>query len=56
MDFLNMFYRNQMALFYFAPVKLKRAYYNPEEYTTLREFYNLIVKKHNEQIVFKKKK
>lgn len=35
---------------------LKRAIYAPEEYNTLREFYNMIVKKHNEQIVFKKKK
>ncbi len=35
---------------------LKRAYYLPEEYEMLREFYNIVVKKHNEQIVFKKKK
>jgi hypothetical protein len=34
----------------------KRAFFDPEEYDTLREFFNLIVKKHNEQIVFKKKK
>ncbi|HEX7845611.1 MAG TPA: transglutaminase-like domain-containing protein, partial [Chitinophagaceae bacterium] len=37
-------------------VRIKRAYFEPEEYETLREFFNLIVKKHNEQIVFKKKK
>ena len=37
-------------------VKLDRAYYEPDEYVNLREFFNLIVKKHNEQIVFKKKK
>lgn len=37
-------------------IRLKRAYYQPEEYKLLREFFNLIVKKHNEQIVFKKKK
>ncbi len=37
-------------------LKLKRAYYQPEEYEMLREFFNLVVKKHNEQIVFKKKK
>lgn len=37
-------------------IRLKRAYYMPEEYDLLREFFNLIVKKHNEQIVFKKKK
>ena len=37
-------------------IVLKRAYYLPEEYEMLREFFNLVVKKHNEQIVFKKKK
>src|ERR1043165_860944 len=37
-------------------IRLKRAYYLPDEYETLREFFNLIVKKHNEQIVLKKKK
>lgn len=37
-------------------VKLDRAYYEPDEYVNLREFFNLIVKKHNEQIVLKKKK
>jgi hypothetical protein len=37
-------------------IRLKRAYYLPEEYELLREFFNLIVKKHSEQIVFKKKK
>ncbi len=37
-------------------VKLSRANYSPEEYELLREFFNLVVKKHSEQIVFKKKK
>jgi transglutaminase-like putative cysteine protease len=37
-------------------IRLKRAYYDPTEYSTLREFFNLVVKKHNEQIVLKKKK
>ncbi len=37
-------------------IQLKRAYYLPEEYEMLREFFNIVVKKHNEQIVFKKKK
>ncbi len=37
-------------------IVIKRAYFVPEEYEILREFFNLIVKKHNEQIVFKKKK
>ena len=37
-------------------IKLARAYFEPDEYEGLREFFNLVVKKHNEQIVFKKKK
>ena len=37
-------------------LKLTRSYYQPEEYDMLREFFNLVVKKHGEQIVFKKKK
>jgi hypothetical protein len=37
-------------------VKIDRAFFEPDEYEGLREFFNLIVKKHNEQIVFKKKK
>ena len=36
-------------------ITLKRAYYIPDEYEILREFFNIIVKKHNEQIVLKKK-
>jgi hypothetical protein len=35
---------------------VKRAYFLPEEYEGLREFYAMIVKKQNEQIVFKKKR
>jgi hypothetical protein len=37
-------------------IRISRTYFSPEEYGMLREFFNLIVKKHNEQIVFKKKK
>ncbi len=37
-------------------IQFKRSTFLPEEYESLREFFNLIVKKHNEQIVFKKKK
>jgi hypothetical protein len=37
-------------------LRLKRSYFQPEEYEMLREFFNLVVKKHGEQIVFKKKK
>jgi Domain of Unknown Function with PDB structure (DUF3857)/Domain of Unknown Function with PDB structure (DUF3858)/Transglutaminase-like superfamily len=36
-------------------LRIKRSYFMPEEYSMLREFFNLVVKKHNEQIVFKKK-
>lgn len=36
-------------------VKLVRSYFVPDEYEILREFFALIVNKHNEQIVFKKK-
>lgn len=36
-------------------VKLSRAQYGPDEYDSLREFYDMIVKKHAEQIVLKKK-
>ena len=37
-------------------LKFTRATFQPEEYAMLREFFNLVVKKHSEQIVFKKKK
>jgi hypothetical protein len=37
-------------------IKVARANFDPEEYDLLREFFNLIVSKHSEQIVFKKKK
>lgn len=37
-------------------IKLARTLFMPEEYETLREFFNLIVTKQAEQIVFKKKK
>jgi len=36
--------------------KLNKAYFPPEEYATLREFFDLVVKKQAEQIVLKKKK
>lgn len=37
-------------------VVLKKANFQPEEYNSLREFFGYIVKKHSEQIVFKKQK
>lgn len=36
-------------------LSIKRAVFSPEEYNTLREFFNQVVKKQAEQIVFKKK-
>lgn len=36
-------------------IRIKRAFFMPDEYDMLREFFNLVVKKHSEQIVFKKK-
>ncbi len=37
-------------------VILKKANFSPEEYNSLRDFFGYVVKKHSEQIVFKKKK
>ncbi len=37
-------------------IKMSRTYFLPKEYEILREFFNLIVSKQSEQIVFKKKK
>jgi transglutaminase-like putative cysteine protease len=37
-------------------LRMKRSYFMPDEYEMLREFFNLVVKKHSEQIVLKKKK
>ncbi len=37
-------------------IVIKRTFFQPEEYDILREFFNMIVKKQNEQVVLKKKK
>lgn len=37
-------------------IKLNKAVFSSEDYNTLRDFFAFIVKKQNEQIVFKKKK
>ncbi|MFL5786461.1 MAG: transglutaminase domain-containing protein, partial [Flavisolibacter sp.] len=37
-------------------IKINRTLFLPDEYDLLREFFNMVVKKQNEQIVFKKKK
>lgn len=39
-----------------SKLKFKRALFAPEEYEMLRGFFSYVVAKHNEQIVFKKKK
>lgn len=36
-------------------IRIKRTFFSPEEYDILREFFSHVVKKHAEQIVFKKK-
>jgi hypothetical protein len=36
-------------------IKINKSFFVPEEYPVLREFFNLVVKKQSEQIVFKKK-
>ena len=36
-------------------IRMKKAYFPPEEYNSLRDFFGYIVKKESEQIVFKKK-
>lgn len=37
-------------------IRLNKANFKPEDYASLRDFFGFIVKKQNEQIVFKKKK
>lgn len=37
-------------------IKLQRALFAPEEYESIREFFAMVVNKHSEQIVLKKKK
>jgi hypothetical protein len=37
-------------------IKITRSYFLPSEYKILHDFFNLVVNKHNEQIVFKKAK
>ncbi len=39
----------------YSRLKINRSFFSIEEYQMLREFFNLVVKKHAEQIVFKKK-
>lgn len=41
---------------FLCKLKISRAFFGNEEYHNLRQFFNLVVNKQNEQIVFKKKK
>ena len=47
---------NKGKISFRSRIRLTRSYFLPEEYEILREFFNLVVNKHSEQIVFKKKK
>jgi hypothetical protein len=48
-------FRSETDITIRSRVVFKRTYYQPEDYEVLREFFNMIVKKQNEQIVLKKK-
>jgi hypothetical protein len=37
-------------------LRMRRTFFQPEDYENLRAFFSMIVKKHNEQIVFRKSK
>ncbi len=43
-------------IFLRSRLKIEKTHFVPEDYEILREFFSLVVMKHNEQIVFKKKK
>ncbi|TWV99625.1 DUF3858 domain-containing protein [Chitinophaga pinensis] len=46
---------NETAIQFRSRIKLSRAVFAPDEYTELRRFYDMIVKKQSEQIVLKRK-
>lgn len=48
--------RSESGVQFRCRIKLNRATFQPEDYTSLRGFFDLIVKKQAEQIVLKKKK
>lgn len=47
--------QNENSIQFRSRVKLSRAVFAPDEYNSLREFFDMIVKKQSEQIVLKKK-
>jgi hypothetical protein len=50
------FVSNGQSLQFRSRLTLKRAFFAPEEYQSLRDFFALVVKKQNEPVVFRKKK
>ena len=47
---------DEQSIHFRSRIRLMKANYKPEDYTTLRNFFAEIVKKQSEPIVFKKKK
>jgi transglutaminase-like putative cysteine protease len=54
--FQYMIAKNENIIQFRSRIKLNKATFPPEEYVTLRDFFDMIVKKQGEQIVLKKKK
>lgn len=54
--FEYIFSKNDNEINFRSRLKLDKATFLPDDYEYLRGFYDYIVKKHAEQIVFKKKK
>ncbi|HEY1164361.1 MAG TPA: transglutaminase domain-containing protein [Chitinophaga sp.] len=54
--FQYMIARTENIIQFRSRIKLNKATFPPEEYATLRDFFDMIVKKQGEQIVLKKKK
>lgn len=48
--------KNTEGIQFRSRIKLNKANFKPEDYSTLRDFFSYVVKKQSEQIVFKKKK
>ncbi|SEN29837.1 Transglutaminase-like enzyme, putative cysteine protease [Chitinophaga rupis] len=48
--------KTDKAIQFRSRIRLNKTYFAPDEYESLRSFYDMIVKKQNEQIVLKKKK
>jgi hypothetical protein len=48
--------KNEASLQLRCTLQLKKANFDPEDYSTLRDFFAFVVKKESEQVVFKRKK